>query len=166
MQSRRLQWILLGLSVGIGLAADVQAQNHPGPNQRAPVLEADAPAWSVRPEIDIPVLAIEAALTLPWLLNHQLEPAHCAPVCNPDALWAIDRFSAGFWRPTWSLASDVGAATIIGSAFLAVIVDQGLSEAWVDLLVVVESIGATAALTSVTTLAVRRPRPFVYGTEA
>jgi len=136
------------LSLSIAAAAPARADNEE--------------VYEFRPEIDVPVMTVSAVLGLSYLLNEELAPPHCAPRCSPEALPAFDRASAGRYDRNAGTVSDVAILlTLSGSALLA-----GLDGGLVDVLVAVQAVLVSSAITVPITMAVSRPRPFVYGDKA
>lgn len=124
------------------------------------------PTWEVVWQLDVPVLVLEGSLAIAWTLGDQLAPPYCAPQCDGDDLWTIDRISAGRWQPGWAMFSDVAAGVTVGGSFVALAIDEGVPNALVDGVIVLEAVGAASALGVVMQFATRRPRPFLYGDDA
>lgn len=127
---------------------------------------APPPRFRFVPELDLPVMAISGVVASSWLFSHELAPAHCAPLCPREALNPLDRAVAGRYSPAWKLASDVSVGVVLVGAATTVIADQGARDGLVDLLVVAESTLVSSAASVTTQMAVRRPRPLVYGEQA
>jgi membrane-associated phospholipid phosphatase len=126
----------------------------------------DEPTYRILPERDGPVLAVATTLWLVPAFAKTSGPASCAPVCDSADVNAFDRPAAGVWRPGWARASDVGAATLYVGGAIVLMLDEGLTSGLNDEIVVAESFAAAGALASLTSVAVRRPRPFLYGDKA
>jgi membrane-associated phospholipid phosphatase len=124
----------------------------------------DQPTFQLRPEIDLPVLGVSLVFASARLF--QTDKAFCAPLCNPDDVNALDRTTAGTWNTGWQTASDVGVYVVTAGAAALLVADEGLGPAANDVVVIAESALGAMALGNVMTLAVARPRPFLYGTEA
>lgn len=114
--------------------------------------------WSV----DVPVIVATTVIGASWLLNDGLAPAYCAPVCDRSRVPAFDRFAAGRYEPDVRLASDVGVVALLAGGAALLTIDGGVP----DLLLGGESVLVSAALTVTAMLAMRRPRPFLYGDDA
>jgi len=122
----------------------------------------DTGVYELRPEIDVPVMTVSAVLGLAYLLNDEIAPPHCAPRCSREELPAFDRPAAGRYDRNAGIVSDVAILlTLTGSVALSAL-DGGL----VDLMVAVQAVLVSSAITVPMTMAVRRPRPFVYGENA
>jgi membrane-associated phospholipid phosphatase len=126
----------------------------------------DDPTYRIVPERDVPVLAVATTLWLVPAFAKTSGPASCAPVCDAADVNAFDRPAAGLWRPGWARASDVGAATLYVGGAIVLMLDEGLTSGLNDEIVVAESFAAAGALASLTSVAARRPRPFLYGDRA
>ena len=122
------------------------------------------PAFQLYAEIDLPVLGI--GLVFANARRFRSQTAFCAPLCDPAALNAVDRATAGYWSTGWQSASDYGLLAISIGATTLLHVDEGVYPALNDLVVIAETALAATALASVMTLASGRPRPFLYGETA
>lgn len=126
----------------------------------------NTPTYRIDPRIELPVLAIELTVAFGWTLGPQLSPAHCAPMCDRKDVWAIDRFSAGWYDRTWIQAANIGIAAQLVLAGVTLVVDEGWQAALIDALVVAEAIAGAQALSVISNTSTRRPRPHLYGTES
>ena len=126
----------------------------------------EGPTWELKPSFDFPVLALEVAAASAWLLGPQLAPAYCAPLCDRNSVWAIDRFSAGWYRPAWRLTSDLGVATLLLGSITTLLVDEGFVAGLSDLVIVAEALAGALALANLSNISSRRPRPLLYGGRA
>ncbi len=130
-------------------------------------LAQEASAFRFRPEVDVPILVSTAAISSAWYFGNVLEPPACAPVCQRDELPAFDRFAAGTWRPGWNLASNLGFTTLATLSLTPLIAFESSSmAALTDMLVVLETVLVSSATTTTLQMATRRPRPYMYGTQA
>ncbi|HEY3236260.1 MAG TPA: phosphatase PAP2 family protein [Polyangiaceae bacterium] len=123
------------------------------------------PTYSLEAEKDIPLVTIPAVMDFATVLIPEGPPVHCAPLCDRSKVFFLDRGAAGNYSKAWMLESDVAllanAAGQLGILFAA--------EGWnglSDLVVIAESTLWADAAHVLTTSAVRRPRPRMYGTEA
>jgi hypothetical protein len=124
------------------------------------------PTFHVDPAIDLPILAISGAMAFGWMLGPQLAPAHCAPLCDRASVWRFDRFSAGWYNETWHNVAHVSIGSVFVLAGTTLLIDEGPLAALVDAVVVGQAVLGTLALATMSNLSSRRPRPFLYGTEA
>jgi len=83
-------------------------------------------------------------------------------LCDPSDVNSIDRGSAGNFNLRWQDAANIGLYGMLGGTALVLLVDEGFSRAVNDGTVVTESILGAAAMSSILTLAVARPRPYMY----
>ncbi|MBK8171240.1 MAG: phosphatase PAP2 family protein [Sandaracinaceae bacterium] len=132
----------------------------------APAAAQSEPTWKIRPDVEAPLLALEATIAASWLLGSQLSPAACAPLCDPSSVWGIDRWAAGRYRPGWRHVSDIGVATILVGSLTVLIADEGFTAAMQDAVVWGEAVLGALALSTITDFAARRPRPYLYGQDA
>ena len=136
------------------------AQGH----ARAESVEAAGPAFQLRPEIDIPIFGLSFVLAGTRLLYRQT--AFCAPRCQASDVNSFDRSTAGYWSLGWQYTSStVLAAEGVGAAVL-LFADEGYRRGLNDAVVVGEASLASVAVGSMIALAVKRPRPFLYGDKA
>jgi membrane-associated phospholipid phosphatase len=131
---------------------------------RAEAPEVPGPAFRLRPEIDLPLLGLSLVFASGRFFRST--PAYCAPLCPRENVDALDRVTAGYWSPNWQLASNIGIAALGAGAAGLLLADEGARRGFNDLLVVTEAALASNAFASVMTLAVARPRPFLYGEKA
>jgi membrane-associated phospholipid phosphatase len=134
----------------------------------APVAEAHAddppPAYSLRLEVDLPALAISTIATTAWFFD--LGPAWCAPQCDASRLNPIDRPFAGRHVPGWTTAGTLTAGVLIAAPPAVLAAFEGPRNAVNDSVVIAESLLFSSGLDAILQTAVRRPRPFLYGTSA
>ena len=69
-----------------------------------------APVYRLRLEVDLLVVVIEGTVAFGWLLENELAPPFCAPVCDQSRVNALDRPFAGRWSPDWSTAGSAVTA--------------------------------------------------------
>jgi membrane-associated phospholipid phosphatase len=127
---------------------------------------ADEATWELKPAVDVPVIAVELVVAFGWLLGPQLAPAHCAPRCDRKDVWIVDRFAAGRDDRVWARVGDAGIAVTFAGALVALVADEGWGAGLSDFVVWSEAVIGAMAAANLTSLAVRRPRPYVYGDEA
>jgi hypothetical protein len=124
------------------------------------------PAYALRLELDLPVLALAGAAASIPLVRAETAPPWCAPTCDPSLINALDRPVAGVYRVGWSRVSDVGVIGLVATDVVAMLVDEGPSNALNDAIVVAQTILSAQSFAAWTSAAVRRPRPYVYGENA
>ena len=121
-------------------------------------------AYELRAEIDIPALSFATIATTAWFLD--LGPAWCAPQCDPTRLNALDRPFAGRYAPGWTKAGTLAASVlIVAPPFVLAAFERPLYVAN-DSVVIAEALMFASGLDALMQTAVRRPRPFLYGTAA
>lgn len=126
-----------------------------------------APAYTLRLEVDVPVLVVAGMVSFGWILRDELAPPGCAPAaCDRADVFALDRFAAGRFDPGFRAASDIGVATTYGLAALTLVLDEGLENGLRDAVVVAQAILLSNAVGATSALASRRPRPLAYGSSA
>jgi len=118
--------------------------------------------YTLRPELDVPVMVVSGVLGASFLLRGELAPAHCAPRCSRADLLPFDRPAAGRYDRDARLASDLAVALTLSAGGLTAALDGGFAH----LVVAAEAVLVSSAITVTTTMAVRRPRPLVYGEQA
>ena len=128
------------------------------------VARADSPAYDVDLDIDLPAIGIATASTAAWFID--LGPAYCAPQCDPATLNALDRPFAGHHRPGWSVAGTAVSAFVLGAPLPILLMAEAPRAAANDMVVIAEAVMVAAATSVVFEVGARRPRPFLYGTEA
>lgn len=122
------------------------------------------PAYKLHADVDIPVLAIAAATTGAWFLD--LGPASCAPVCDSSSLDPIDKPFAGRYHPAWTTAGTLATVGLLVAPPLVLLPFERTRNVANDTVVIGESLLVTSAFEAILETAVRRPRPFLYGTAA
>ena len=129
------------------------------------------PPFSVREVVDLPITL--AAGTL-WLVTElEVRDEFATPFESADyaRIGSVDRSAVGFWNPDLHRASDV---LLIG-AFLTPFLFNGIDHAiwgkerskigrwiWSDLVIVLEAVAITGALTNMAKCAFTRYRPYTY----
>jgi hypothetical protein len=126
----------------------------------------DGPTYALRLDIDLPVLAIAAAMAAAPLVRAETPPPWCAPRCDPGRINAFDRGTAGVYRTGWARVSDVAVGALVAANVLTLTVDEGFGNALNDAVVVAETVLLSEAVAAWTSAGVRRPRPYVYGDQA
>lgn len=91
-------------------------------------------------------------------LDAHAGPPSCAP-CDPEALPWFDRFAVGVPHPTWDRASDV---TLLGLGGISLL-DTGIrAEQRGNVVVTLEGVAWTYAVTEVAKALIKRGRPIMY----
>ncbi len=129
-----------------------------------PISKTDLPAYQLNLAVDLPLLATGGLVMVAWVI--ELEPARCAPLCDPEDLNPVDKPVAGFYNKTWSLSSDISLGVLGIGIITTLFVDEGWKNGLNDLVVMLESFAAANSLAIIISSATRRPRPLVYGEKA
>ncbi|HTR49394.1 MAG TPA: phosphatase PAP2 family protein [Kofleriaceae bacterium] len=127
--------------------------------------DTSGPAYQLQAEVDVPVIAIATLATGAWFLD-DLGPAWCAPRCDPSQLDALDRPFAGRYVPAWTTAGTITAVALLAAPPIILLATEGSRHAANDTIVLAEAVLCASGLGAVAQTAVRRPRPFLYGTAA
>jgi membrane-associated phospholipid phosphatase len=132
----------------------------------SPAAADDGPTYALRLDRDLPVLGVAAAMAASSVVRAETPPPWCAPRCDPSRVNAFDRATAGVYRPSWSRASDVGVGALLAANVVTVALDEGFGNMLNDAVVIAQAILASQGLATLTSAAVRRPRPYAYGDDA
>lgn len=127
---------------------------------------AAGPAYQLKLELDLPILLIGGGMASSFLVMSEAPGVACAPSCDKSSVFKLDRFAAGWYDPSWGKVGDIVTAATITAPLLVVALDQGLAHGLNDDLVIAEAALVSSALQILTSFAVARPRPRVYGDEA
>jgi membrane-associated phospholipid phosphatase len=122
------------------------------------------PAFELRPELDLPLYGLGLIMAGGRLFYKQT--AFCAPRCPSSDVNSFDRISAGDWSPGWQYASSTMLAVQGAGAAAVLFADEGFRRGLNDAVVVGEASLMSVGVSSMIALAVRRPRPFLYGDKA
>ncbi len=95
-------------------------------------------------------------------MNADAGPPSCAP-CDPETLLWFDRFAVGVPNPTWGRTSDVLLLGLGGASLL----DTGIGEERRgSVIVTLEAVAWTFAVTEVAKALIKRERPIMYTDQA
>jgi membrane-associated phospholipid phosphatase len=142
--------------------ASLPAYAHAQPLRAGGAGPEPAPPFALQLSVDVPVFVVSAVIGAAWLLGDELGPAACAPRCDRGNLAAFDRVAAGRYDENFKLAADIGVVTVLAGTAGLLLLELGT----VELVVGVEAVLVSGALSVVTMFATRRPRPFLYGQDA
>ncbi len=132
----------------------------------AEVPDRDTPAHELDLAIEIPMLVVPAVVVAGNFLLNQPAPPQCAPLCEAAPLNDLDEGFAGLWGPDWALATDLAVAGTGALVLTGLLVEENPLAALQDAVVITEAVLWTVALGTVTKIASRRPRPFLYSEAA
>lgn len=141
---------------------------NPAPVER---LSTDAdrgpqPAFRLALNVDLPIILIGGGLASSFFLKDEAEAPRCAPLCDRANINAFDRGAAGWYDPTWGRVGDIATASTLLFGPVLLLFVEGLENGANDALVVMESALSASALQVITSYAITRPRPRVYGEKA
>jgi len=125
---------------------------------------AQEPAYKLRLDVDLPLLAIGALATTGGLID--VGPAWCAPQCNPSSLNWLDKPFAGRYQPGWTTAGTVAAGLLLAAPPAILLAYEKPLHALNDVVVVAEAALLASGVDAIFKTAVRRPRPFMYSEAA
>lgn len=124
------------------------------------------PAFKLSLNVDLPIILIGGGLASSFFLKTEAEPPRCAPLCDRANINGFDRWAAGRYSPTWGRAGDIATASTLLLGPVLLLFVEGLENGANDALVVLESALSASALQVLTSYAITRPRPRVYGEKA
>lgn len=124
------------------------------------------PAYQLKLELDLPIVLIGGGIASGFAFMSEAPGVACAPSCDKSAVFKLDRFAAGWYDPNWGKVGDIATASTLAAPLIVVALDQGLARGLNDDLVIAEAALISSALQVLTSYAVARPRPRVYGDEA
>ncbi len=124
------------------------------------------PVYELNPVVDGPVFFLAGVVAVGWLLGDELGEADCAPLCDRRDVNSFDRWSAGYYDENWARVTDFTLLGIMGVGVVSLFIDEGFKAGLVDLFVVAESVLLANAFVVALNLMARRPRPYLYSTEA
>ncbi len=126
------------------------------------------PAYEVNWLVDLPATLVAWGMSMGWVLSDSFPPPHCGVVqpCSKDHLWGIDATVAGRYDTNWEMMSDITLYSLMGGSMLTLFADEHWKHALNDMVVIAEAMMISTGITLASTLATRRPRPYMYSTEA
>lgn len=150
---------LAALAAAFALAASAAPARAASPDARGP-------AFRLSRDVDASALLLSGSIAAGFFFMSEHEPPACAPLCDRSRVNRLDRWAAGLYSPAWGTAGDVGTASVLAFAPVALVLSEGVKNGLNDSVVVVEAALATSALQVSVSYAAGRPRPRVYGEEA
>jgi membrane-associated phospholipid phosphatase len=127
------------------------------------IARAEEPAYKLRLDVDLSILAIGALGTTGGLID--TGSAYCAPLCDSRNLNALDKPFAGRYSPNWTTAGTVVAGLLLAQPGLLFAFERA-PHALNDVVVIAEAVLLATAVDTVFKVSVRRPRPFMYSENA
>lgn len=153
-------WLRAALVLAL-LAASAPA------DARAQIEDPSGPTWDVELGVDLTAALGAGLISVGWLLANDLGPPWCAPECDPDDItFFFDRPAAGNYSLTWAYVSDAALLGTLVSNLSFLLAEEGVGNALTDLVVIAQSMLFTNMSAILAGLASRRPRPYMYGTDA
>lgn len=138
--------------------------HHGGGPATSPTAPSRGSVYALDARVDIPLTLIPGLLSVGWLLVDQ--PASCAPRCDRAEVNRFDRIAAGNFDERWRLGSDITLFGTLGGSLAVVLGDGWFLGGAQDFVVVTQSVLWANGLAAIGNLAVRRPRPLLYGDTA
>lgn len=130
--------------------------------------EEEAP-YKLSWQVDLPITGLALGTGIPYLLlDAPTRPLSVATIngLNREDINAFDRPTSYLWSPTVARVSD-GLLYASAAAPLALLADPKIRKDALPVgILYVETFALTVAVTSLTKVLTKRPRPFVYGTGA
>lgn len=136
------------------------------PSSPPPLERGDLPAFELSLGVDGPLLLIGGGLAGSFFLLDEGEAPDCAPLCNAANINGFDSGAAGNYNETWGTVGDIATFSTILYGPVMLVAFEGLGNGLNDALVVGEAALMSSAIQVVTSYAIKRPRPRVYGTKA
>jgi len=127
---------------------------------------AAEPAYRLRLELDLPIVLIAGGMASSFAVMPEAPGVSCAPRCDETKINRFDRWAAGLYDPAWGRVGDIATASTLAAPLVTVFLYEGWSNGSNDSVVLAEAALMTSALQVLTSYAVERPRPRVYGDEA
>ena len=124
------------------------------------------PAYQLRLEMDLSLALLGGAVTSGFLVLDEASGVTCATRCDRSKINFLDRPAAGLYREEWNKVGNIAVVGTVAFPAMMLFLEEGLSNGLNDSVVVVEGALMTSALQVLTSYAVGRPRPRVYGSEA
>ena len=150
------------VAVAVGLVAAAATGANAQDTASGGAAQAERDMYRFELSVDLPLTLASAVIGSSWLLRSELAAPDCAPQCERDRLPAFDRAVAGRFDPDARRFSDFGVAALLAGSSALLLIDGGV----IDFAVGLQAVLATSAISVITMMAVRRPRPFVYGEQA
>ena len=133
---------------------------------RTAFADDDGPAYELSLEVDGPALLVSASIAAGFLVNKEAPGAPCGTNCNRANINVFDRPAAGLYSKAWQGIGNVGVAATILYPSVMLVADRGIKNGLLDSIVLLEAVGGASAVQVLTSYAVVRPRPRVYGNDA
>jgi membrane-associated phospholipid phosphatase len=162
---------LCALMLSLVVSSATRAQSAPVVIPTSTVPDSPLPAYKLNLALDLTALGTLAIVASGRLFasGHSICPSSVDPttgkttyLCDRNDVNSIDRGSAGNYNLQWQNAANIGLYGTLGGTALVLLFDEGFSRGINDATVVTESILGAAAMSSILTLAVARPRPYMY----
>jgi membrane-associated phospholipid phosphatase len=124
------------------------------------------PTYALDASRDVPALLLGSVAAISPLFQKEAPQPWCAPLCDSHRINGLDRSVAGVYRPAWARVSDVTLAMLMATPVVVLLFDEGLSLTLNDGVVLAETQLLASGFASLTSAAVRRPRPYMYSERA
>jgi membrane-associated phospholipid phosphatase len=123
-------------------------------------------AYQLKLDLDLPIVLIAGGMASSFFVLPEAPGVACTPNCDRQQINALDRPAAGSYDPAWSTAGNIATAATMAMPLVVIVAHSGFEDGLNDDLVVAEAALVTSAVQVLTSFAVARPRPRVYGSEA
>jgi membrane-associated phospholipid phosphatase len=132
-----------------------------------PVIPArdPGPAYRLSWALDVPLYLVGGGLASAFFVLDESDVRPCSP-CDRSKINGLDRTAAGNHSEGWGTVGTIATASTMLIGPLMLFVFEGFSDGLNDSAVVAEAALVSSAIQVMTSFAVKRPRPRVYGTEA
>jgi membrane-associated phospholipid phosphatase len=127
--------------------------------------QRSSPAYRLEIELDAPIVLVAGSLATAFFFLPETPGAVCAP-CDRSRINALDRPAAGLYDTRWSTVGDIATVSTLVVPVTVVLLDEGWVNGLNDDLVLAETALVSSALQVMSSFAVARPRPRVYGSDA
>lgn len=124
------------------------------------------PAYRLRLDLDLSIVLVGGATASSFFVIDEVSAGTCGTNCDRSRINFIDRPAAGRYDVGWSNVGDIAVAGTMAFPLLTLVLGEGFRHGLNDGVVVAEAALLASALQVLTSSAIGRPRPRVYGDDA